>query len=132
MRAISIRQPWAWLIVHGFKTIENRDWSTSYRGPVLIHASKTCTRKYHEEVTQSVALMLAEHTPPIPRYEDLERGGIVGRAEIVDCITADDSLWFVGPHGFLLRDAYPLPFVEWKGKLGFFDVPRSALQGPCT
>ena len=43
-QAISIRQPWAWLIVHGWKNIENRMWRTSYRGPVLIHASKGMTQ----------------------------------------------------------------------------------------
>jgi len=41
MKAILIRQPWAWLIVHGYKDVENRTWSTKYRGPILIHAGKT-------------------------------------------------------------------------------------------
>lgn len=39
MKALSIRQPWAWLIANGYKDIENRSWRTNYRGPVLIHAS---------------------------------------------------------------------------------------------
>ncbi|WP_245839042.1 ASCH domain-containing protein [Yersinia kristensenii] len=39
MKALSIRQPWAWLIVNGYKDIENRTWNTKCRGPVLIHAS---------------------------------------------------------------------------------------------
>jgi ASCH domain len=38
MKALSVRQPWAWLIVQGFKGIENRTWQTSFRGTVLIHA----------------------------------------------------------------------------------------------
>jgi len=41
MKALSVRQPWAWLIAHGLKPVENREWETHYRGPVLIHASKT-------------------------------------------------------------------------------------------
>lgn len=41
MKAISIHQPWAWLIVEGYKDIENRTWLTAYRGPVLIHAGLT-------------------------------------------------------------------------------------------
>jgi hypothetical protein len=40
MKVLSIRQPWAFLIVNGHKNIENRDWLTAYRGPVLIHAGK--------------------------------------------------------------------------------------------
>ena len=38
MKAISIKQPWASLIAHGIKDIENRTWRTNYRGRVLIHA----------------------------------------------------------------------------------------------
>ena len=41
MKCISIRQPWAWLIIKGVKPVENRTWSSSYRGPLLIHASLT-------------------------------------------------------------------------------------------
>ena len=39
MKVIVIRQPWAWLIVNGFKDIENRSWATRYRGSLLIQAS---------------------------------------------------------------------------------------------
>ncbi len=39
--ALSIRQPWAWLIINGYKDIENRSWPTNYRGTFFIHASKT-------------------------------------------------------------------------------------------
>jgi len=38
--ALSIWQPWAWLIANGYKDIENRTWWTKFRGPFLIHASK--------------------------------------------------------------------------------------------
>ena len=40
MKAISLLQPWASLVVMGAKTIETRGWGTKYRGPILIHASK--------------------------------------------------------------------------------------------
>lgn len=39
MKVLSIRQPWAWLIVNGHKDVENRTWDSYYRGPLLIHAS---------------------------------------------------------------------------------------------
>ena len=38
LKAISIRQPWAWLIVNGYKDVENRVWFAKLRGRVLIHA----------------------------------------------------------------------------------------------
>jgi len=41
MKIISIRQPWAALIVSGIKDVENRTWPTRYRGQLLIHASRT-------------------------------------------------------------------------------------------
>ena len=41
MKAISIKQPWAWLIISGYKTVENRKWYTAHRGDILIHASKS-------------------------------------------------------------------------------------------
>jgi len=50
MKAISIRQPWAWLIVNGYKDIENRSWPTKFRGRVLIHASKGMTRAEYDDV----------------------------------------------------------------------------------
>jgi hypothetical protein len=40
MKAISIKQPFAWLLVNGFKDLENRNWKTNFRGEILIHASK--------------------------------------------------------------------------------------------
>lgn len=55
-------------------------------------------------------------------FDDLQRGGIVGRAEIVDCVESSDSPWFVGPFGFVLRNIEPLPFRPYKGALGFFEV----------
>lgn len=48
--ALSIRQPWAWLILHAGKDIENRTWQTYQRGWFAIHASKGMTRReYYED-----------------------------------------------------------------------------------
>ena len=44
MKALSIRQPWAWLIVNGHKDIENRQWRTHFRGKIYVHAAKGMTR----------------------------------------------------------------------------------------
>lgn len=123
MKALSIRQPWAWLIVNGHKDIENRTWPTRMRGEVLIHASKGMTRDEYED-TFDLALEQGIQLPP---FEFIERGGIVGLATITGCVTESESPWFFGPQGFLLRDAKPLPFVPFKGMLGFFDVPDGVL-----
>ncbi len=125
MLALSIRQPWASLILKAGKDIENRCWSTKVRGRILIHAAKGCTRDELED-----ALDFAEKACGTRYSVDLKavaRGGIVGSVEIVDCVNRSDSPWFVGEFGFVLRNPQPLPFVPWKGQLGFFDVPESAL-----
>jgi len=118
MKAISIRQPWAWLIVQGYKDVENRMWSTSYRGPILICASKALD-PYFEEIR---AEMREDFGVEIPDAQHIERGGIVGQATIVDCVTDHDSDFFSGPYGFVLEDAQPLPFQPCKGRLGLFDL----------
>lgn len=128
MRALSVRQPWAWLIVNGFKPIENRNWPTSYRGEILIHASKTCARKYYGEVMESLRSQFGRDCQPVPAFDDLERGGVVGVARIVDCVSDTLSLgsrqvpWFQGEYGWVLEDARPLAFHPAKGALSFFDV----------
>jgi hypothetical protein len=120
MKALSIRQPWAWLIVMGFKDIENRKWPTRFRGPFLIHAGKTFDLQGYEWVISNMGLAL-------PSPSSFDRGGIVGLAELVECLTQHDSPWFSGPYGFVLRSAKPLPFIPLPGQLGFFDVEEPVL-----
>jgi hypothetical protein len=127
MKALSIKQPWAWLIVNGHKDVENRDWQTKYRGPVLIHASKGMTFAEYEDA--SLFARRCRCRVAVPPREELQRGGIVGQAEIVDCVSGSDSPWFVGDYAFVLRNAKPLPFVPYRGALGFFDVPCDVLKG---
>jgi hypothetical protein len=118
MKALSIRQPWAWLIVHGHKDIENRQWRTLYRGKILVHAAKGITEEEY-----AIAYVLAEEQGvELPPFKELERGGIVGEVEIVDCVDRDASPWFFGEWGFVLAKAKPLPFRPMKGKLGLFKV----------
>jgi hypothetical protein len=122
MKAISIRQPWAWLIIHGGKDIENRDWSTKFRGRVLIHASKALDRN-----SFTAAASMVHHVPlnvVVPLGSDMQRGGIIGSVEIVDCVSVSTSPWFFGKFGFVLRNPIALPFRPCRGLLGFFDVPE--------
>lgn len=51
----------------------------------------------------------------------LEMGGIIGIADIVDCISESDDPWFMGPYGIVLANARPVDFIPVKGALGFFD-----------
>ncbi|MFG1255929.1 ASCH domain-containing protein [Xanthobacter flavus] len=123
MKALSIRQPWAWCILHG-KPVENRNWWTSYRGPLGIHAAKGMTRDEYE-ACRDFAASLGLALPPMA---DLPRGGIVGRAKLVDCVTSHPSKWFFGRFGLVLEEVEPLPFIPLKGALGLFDVPEGVLS----
>lgn len=120
MKAISVRQPWAWLIIHGGKDIENRDWPTKVRGRVLIHAAKGMTEdEYHDAWVMARGV---ESIPPVAGM--LHRGGIIGSVEIVDCVERSTSPWFFGRFGFVLRNQIPCEFRPMRGMLGFFDVPE--------
>lgn len=116
MKALSIRQPWAWLIVHGAKDIENRKWWTNYRGPFLVHAGLQVDH-FDPQDLREVCKDFGLDYP-----ETLPTGGIVGSVDLVDCVTEDPSDWFEGPYGFILQNPRPLPFRPLKGKLGFFEV----------
>jgi hypothetical protein len=124
-KALSIRQPWAWLIVNGFKDIENRSWQTNLREEIFIHASKTMTGIDYRSAmcfvedlkrNQNVALPIIT----IPDKKDLQYGGIVGAATITACVTESDSPWFTGDYGFVLEDPRVLSFMPCPGTLKFF------------
>ncbi|WPG35166.1 ASCH domain-containing protein [Variovorax sp. EBFNA2] len=124
MKALSIRQPWAWLIVNAHKDVENRTWSTAHRGEFLVHASKGMTAREYQEARRFLATdhRLKHLVEILPPAGELERGGIVGSAHLVETDVQLWSPWYMGYIGFVLRDAKPLPFIPLKGALGFFDV----------
>ena len=128
MRAITILQPYAHLIVTGEKRVENRKWLTTYRGPIAIHAGKSHEWLEGDEVETDMAF-----------------GAIVGTATLVDCIEIERIRlcelaivnrfpWITqhehaeGPFCFVLenvRRCVPIPF---KGAQGLFFVPDSVLS----
>lgn len=139
MKALSIRQPWGWAILHGGKRVENRPWSTSFRGEFLIHVGLSCPdRQYTDAVAWMVARAFVSTTdveggraspfPIVPELAALPRGGIVGRARIVDVLApaatgTPRAPWHIpNQFGFVLEDVVPLPFAELKGCTGWFDV----------
>lgn len=133
MKALSILQPWAWLIVRPditdpvlrqklelLKDIENRSWCTRMRGRVLVHAGQRYSMRQYRLDRMSFADEMDIELPP---FELLERGGIIGSVEIVDCVLEHPSRWKMPlSYGFVLRDARPLVFRPLRGRLGFFEV----------
>lgn len=113
MKALSIRQPWAWAILHCGKDMENRTWRHPHRGRFLIHAGLS------RDAEGDAWLRARGYAPPA----ELPLGGIVGEARILDCVRESASPWFFGPFGFVLAEAKPLPFRPLRGQLSFFEVP---------
>lgn len=140
MRALSIRQPWLWAILHGGKTVENRDWAgCEYRGPILLHASKSCGKAEFSDAVESIQYMrrdLGFGRVEVPALDQLPRGSLCGIARIVNAVrhpamfpgTGGNEEDFAqgfrmaGALGLELADVRELPEVPYKGALGFFAV----------
>jgi hypothetical protein len=133
MRALSIKQPWAWLIVHGYKDIENRNWklpALNFPLPqhIYVHASKEFDYDSWCDIGSGLvpgasSCQLAVHERFYAGNGNYLLGAIVGEVDIIDCVTESKSLWFVGKYGFVLANpiAYVKP-IPYKGRLGFFDI----------
>ena len=147
MRALSIKQPWAWLICAGYKDIENRTWRIGRNprhGPyssyhqanftvelpcrIYVHAGK--------KVDNEGAIWLWDFQEQLrikscmPQWVDIcnswKESAIVGEVDITDCITESHSPWFSGPYGFVLSNPslYEKP-IPCRGQLGFFEPDSS-------
>ena len=140
---LSVRQPWASLIVHGIKPIENRMWSCVLRKRIAIHASKTWGRD--EKDAFDMLLQIAIDHGDTRRQDILYMsrnllGGFVGSAHLRDCIGEREwyakgggkfdgwTSWFVGPIGWYFTGARPFDvFVPYRGQRGLFNIPAADL-----
>lgn len=128
-RALSLRQPWAWMVVHGGKDIENRRWITHQRGPFLIHAAQGM--KPAEYAAAVAFARKADPTLVVPQPGELLFGGIIGKATLVDVLPpCGDAIscfhrWHMPEqYGFRLVEIEPLPFEKVRGSLSFFEVEK--------
>lgn len=130
-KALSIKQPWAWLIVHGHKDIENRSWLKRFPPRVLVHAGRNFDDTAHRALIagrhparpmEMISLQIAEAYEKAFRANEVKTGGVVGVTDIVGVQEDHDSPWFVGDYGYILANARPLAFLPWRGELGFFEV----------
>lgn len=127
MKALSIRAPWWWFILHGGKDIENRDWRfvPKLSGRVLIHASRFWTIE-DISLDHASAVDMGGAAITDPQWVEMFKacGSIVGSVEVAGYVRESDSPWFVGPLGIVLRDPIALTEpIPCKGALGFFEVP---------
>lgn len=132
MKAITIRQPWAQLIVDGRKDVENRTWSTRYRGEILIHAAAPS----HGDVKTMADCqfwMAKKGLGRPPAIKLGQRGAVLGVARLVDCVSASSSPWYIGPHGFVLVDVLkfetPIPMKGAQSLWEPTEAQRLAVEG---
>jgi hypothetical protein len=126
IKVLSIQQPWASLIVQGLKDIENRDWTTRYRGLLLIHAGQRFDPYALDFISDRLS---AEEQCRVPMHRrDYQLGGIVGIVKLTDVVTSSSSRWFQGPYGWYFKRAMPLEFYPLKGQLGLFDIHPAVLD----
>ena len=124
VRAIAIKQPHAWAVIHAGKDIENRSEAAAnaYRPAVgrrvFIHASKGMTRAEYERA----AAFMASIGVACPAPADLIYGGVIGSVLVERIVTRHSSPWFAGPVGLVLTDPRPEPFRPMRGQVGLFKV----------
>ena len=130
MKCLSLRQPYAELLVTGKKTIELRKWNTSVRGKFLVHASKNVNK----EKCKSLGI---NHTK-------LTVGAIIGKAILYDVKKYDNRAQFTrdksrhyadaiifesSMYGFIIKNAQRFRYpTRWRGQLKFFEVNQFVNQ----
>lgn len=124
MKALTLRQPWAWLVIHGWKNIENRTWNTRFRGRFWVHTSKAHLESDYARAWDVCTQMGVN----LPHYSSCvyQCGGIIGAATLATVLPREDvGDWkFQGQYGFVLEDRQPTAFVECKGALNFWTIPE--------
>ncbi len=88
MKCLSIRQPWAWLSLAGYKDVENRTWRTHYRGHLLIHAGLKYDFTAFDPEDRAYYGVHPEQLKMRGQF-----GAIIGRVTLVDCVRDYHSLW---------------------------------------
>ena len=117
MKALSLKQPWAELVLQGKKKIEIRKWNTKFRGKFFIHSSKVPDSDAMEKFG----------------FSDLPCGFILGEAELVDVKAYKNKKEFgkdknlhlatskFGDHGFILKNVKRIAPIKAKGNLNFWN-----------
>lgn len=119
--ALSVRQPWAWAIMHAGKDIENRSWQAVAKGSfnprrVAVHAARGMTQQEYADAVD----FMSRFDVVCPAPADLARGGVIGAVDVIDIVRQSSSQWFTGPRGLVLRNPFACAFTPARGALGFF------------
>lgn len=125
MKALTVKNPWAWAIIHGGKDVENRSRPTKHRGQLYIHAGKGWSQ-------EGIQFLRRRGTNAASGFTDA--GKVIGTVDVIDCHHSDDcnadtelaacTEWALPDHyHWVLANPRPLatPFPE-TGKLGLWNL----------
>lgn len=112
-KALTVKQPWAHLIVAGIKTVENRAWTTDYRGRLFIHAGRSFDGDAIEGLPDRFTF-----------------GAIIGHVDLIDIVTEHPSPFFIGPYGWVLANPKLIEPIKLRGRVGLFDVHLDRVTYP--
>ena len=123
MYALTIRQPWMWLILAGQKRVENRTWpppAALIGQPFALHAAARFDRNALAE--------LPSHGVALPEEYDVK--AIVGVATVRRVVHEDDGseltetemMWFAGPYGWVLRNVVAIEPLDCQGRVGLWKL----------
>lgn len=93
MKALSIKQPWASLIAHGIKDIENRTWKVNFRGKIFIHASAKEAGSVLDLLNVDQSKKWNDYLNTLNTIPDKPVSAIIGEVEIIDCVIGHESIW---------------------------------------
>ena len=128
MKVLSVKQPWAALLVNGIKDIENRTRRTTFRGRILIHASKAQKSGFIADfLTEEQAKAVCEAKIKDSDFgKSLVRGMIIGSIELYDCVKNERSIW-AEKNVWNWKVRKPILFkkpIPAKGKLGLWNFEK--------
>ena len=134
LKAISVRQPWAWALIHAGKDVENRSepalrhMSLRLGHRIAIHAAKGMTREEYEDAAAFMRIMIGV---ACPAAADLVRGAVIGSVTAVGIVKVHSSPWFFGPRAIVVADPRPCAPIAAVGERGLFNwTPGGELGTP--
>lgn len=151
MKALTLTEPYATLVLNGWKRYETRSWQTRYRGPLAIHAAATFNgvggkREFEQIMRDLHPELLARLTFGAPTPLQFPLGSIIGVTWLEECVPVEDVRdeidqtdkefdWWEGEVGnyrdgryaWKLRDPVAFQPFKWKGHQGLWDVPDEVI-----
>lgn len=128
MKVLSIKEPYASLVMNKKKTIETRSWKTNYRGELYIHASQSTIPKEY---------LQREGLKELIEDINMNYGHIICKCQLSDCISMSEEyiekikkenpeeficgVYEIGRYAWILEDIEIITPIKAKGKLGIWN-----------